>query len=149
MYGIGVRQSDTLQSVPSDISSPAWHHTYSLQYYCLNSLCCNLHPRDYFVTATLCLSIPSPLSPSPPPLPSGTRQPVSSVSMSLFLFCLFIYGVLSIPQRSKIIWYLSSFGETRQDHHLSSFARQYWRWKGLVGTLRQGFQILWVFCSSL
>ncbi|KAF6088282.1 hypothetical protein HJG60_008138 [Phyllostomus discolor] len=41
---------------------------------------------------------------SPDTLPSGSHQPVSSASMSLFLFCLFIYVVLSIPQRGEIVY---------------------------------------------
>ena len=52
-------------------------------------LCCNLYLCDYSVTINLYCLIPSPFHPAPPPLLPLTTASLFSISMSLFLFCLF------------------------------------------------------------
>ena len=67
-----------------------WHPTQLLQYYCLYSLYCTLHPHGYSVTTNLYFLIPLPFSPSPP-IPSHLATvKMFSVSWNLFQFCLFI-----------------------------------------------------------
>ena len=71
---------------------------------------------DYIPCAVLCIPVTAFktgklyfLTPSPfsllPPHPTPIWQP-SNFSMSLFLFCLFIYFVYWIPHKSEIMWYL-------------------------------------------
>ena len=70
---------------------PSWHHTKLLQYYWLYSLCCNLHPCDYFVTTNLYFLIPLPFTPSPPIHPPLRQPSVCSLYLwvSFYFICLY------------------------------------------------------------
>ena len=103
-----VRQSHTLQSTSPDISGPTWHHSQLLQYYQLRSLCCTLHPHDYSVTTNLYFLIPSPFSPVPQPSSHLSNIKMFSVSMSLFLFCLFVCVFLDSTYKWNHLGHLSS-----------------------------------------
>ena len=99
-YGIVMRQSDTLQSVPPNISTthlaPSVVVTILLHF-----LCCTLCTHDQLVTTKctsqsldLFLSVPRPSS-----LLANTST--LSVSMSLLVFCLFVYFVLYLSCDSE------------------------------------------------
>ena len=66
----------TLTGVPPIFPIP----TQLLQQYGLYSLCCTLHPCDYFVTTNLQFSIPLPFSASP-----TTLSPLATISLFLYL----------------------------------------------------------------
>ena len=71
------------------------HSYYTVNW--LYFLCCTLHPHDYFVTTNLYFSVPSPFSPSP-----STSLPLAAISLfslsesvSILFVCLF--GGFSVP----------------------------------------------------
>lgn len=86
------------------IRLPLWLHGESLQYR-LDSLCCTLHPQDYFVTTNLYSFIPSPFPPSAPEPPSLWQSAVHS--LYLWVLVLFVHFFCSLDSAYEITWYLS------------------------------------------
>ena len=101
-----VRYLYNLWGDPPISLAPTWSCTVItiLWLYCL---CCTLHPHDCLVTTDLYFLIPSPFHLAPQTLSHRTTIHLFSVSMSLFLCCLFILFFKFHIHMSEILWYLS------------------------------------------
>ena len=76
----------------------------------VRSLCCTVHPHDYFITTNLFFLIPSPFPPSSLTLlPSGNHQPVlcNSESVSILFVHLFCSLNSTYTCVSEIVWFQS------------------------------------------